>query len=881
VIADKGQAVPLWQKIILDRCTLKPMQTGFLAALEQADIVSMALVAFFDRPNKRRFEALLNAPNGPAIASEIAWRSITGPADDGVLKVIHEVVGEHGSAMPLDASRAGTLANDIAASTIGDDSAGPKLRWLATQDRHRALVVALDLIASAPPGLVGPREVAAVRLLAEPGELAGQSAVLALARTNIEAGHVTEVDRLLEGLRPTAEVLPEIQALCSLFSATNRAPTSQLTMCLVDRCDAAFAIEVARTQPVDWAIQHLLPLLVQRHGATLLANLSHEGWTIAHRNWLVASAPWDEGEIMSLVKATQSFEPESPSLVDNALDRLHACVLASAGAPLTKGAYPFIGLRFLLTEVLDGRLAPDDPRLRLLSGFDSAGRIGIYSSVNWRSAQRAERFASASGFICAADVVSLFDSVKELSKPARGGFFLGLAPHLDDAIAARVVDTFSRDAVALDSIARSEAGAKAVLSMWNQHGGIELFTALARTAHAVERLEAIPRLVRDYANGFSEPDRESVLREFVDVHDGSDQLLVDVVDDWDATPSVPVPLLECALTYLIDRPLEPELSHRLLADTRALCENHTNDSVRTLAYTLLPDWEADEATVELLARRRVTETMTPSAVTDACGRIALDLADLISKRDGEDRREALGLLATIEPAAALPFARNLATLAPLPEDRKLGISIIGSSGGGDSDVRVLEDLSKSHPNHLVRQAATRELRRIAVGDLAGAHVRLGHLAGRNPALWDHLDPKVLYGHWGEMLRAGLDRIARDESGGSHGSAIDQLGAEVAKVVLYRLLEVAGNTVSNLKTNVVASAVNHTGDYGVIVRNVQIQHAWPSVTSLIALYEMRTEHLAPKGTTTPFDDPGPEDWTVAKSLFRRGVGPLLDRLVQHV
>ncbi len=873
--------VEVWKRVIVERLCSEQKSSGFLTAIAAQDFVAMAVVAFFDNPNKQRLVALLQQSDGIDIVSEVCWNVLVESPEGTLTKTINEVICEQGAVLKLSTERIEVLEGHWATSDAADESAGVKLRWLAAQDSECAVELAIGATEAAAPGPLGPRDSVAVRVLIESNEAAAHAAVLRLASRNATAAQLAIIDEVVSGLTPHTGAKAALTALCSSFSAAGWAPTGHLLSCLTERCDPGTAIEIACSQPLAWAAQHLLPQLVEHHGDVILERFAVTGWSEGHRSWLISSAAWSDDQLTQLLRAIQTARPLDSAGLAGVYDRVFDRISQTVGAEPRKTAYPAVGLRLLVTEALDGKLEPTDTRLCVLARFEPAVRQRLYASTSWRSPDRAARLAAVVGFVCVADVLHLMPDARRLSATARSEFFKAVAPFISEAVAATIAGDFASDTIALTALVQSTVGASAVLARWVSHAEITCFESLENTEHSKGRLQPIAGLVRDYKNDLTFAEREKLLNAFVASHDQANDLLVSIVDDWDSAQRAPDALLKLALSHLTDRPLESTLSARLLADVRALCENHTDDEVRSLAYGSLPEWPSDATTVELLSRRRETEPSIGHAVVAACARVATDLLNMVAVTEGEERRISLTLLAKIEPASALPIARDLATSAPLPDDRILGIEIVGAHGGGDSDASALEQISKSHPNDRVRHAATLEWRRITVGDLIGAHNRLGQLADKDPSRWNHLDPLKLYGQWGEMLRAGLDRVARDESAGSFGSAIDQLGAEVAKVVLYRLLEVDGHSVTHLKATVVASAVNNSADYGVVVRNVQIQQAWPSVISLISLYEMRTEHVAPKGTTTPFAVPGPDDWIAARSLFRRGVGPLLELLTLHV
>jgi hypothetical protein len=172
------------------------------------------------------------------------------------------------------------------------------------------------------------------------------------------------------------------------------------------------------------------------------------------------------------------------------------------------------------------------------------------------------------------------------------------------------------------------------------------------------------------------------------------------------------------------------------------------------------------------------------------------------------------------------------------------------------------------------------IRRLKVGDLAAAHQRLGELAGLDEQPFQDHDEKLVWANRGPALVEALDRIAKHRSNQDHGSAIDQL-SEVARVVLFRAIDVAGDDLALGKTNrekVRANAV----DYGEVLSWLQKNESWPEIVSLAALYDLRTEHVTPKGSHAPHPQSESEDYDHAERLFRRGTFAIItQRLIPNI
>ena len=142
-----------------------------------------------------------------------------------------------------------------------------------------------------------------------------------------------------------------------------------------------------------------------------------------------------------------------------------------------------------------------------------------------------------------------------------------------------------------------------------------------------------------------------------------------------------------------------------------------------------------------------------------------------------------------------------------------------------------------------------------------------------------MEPTKVYGPWVEPLVVGLDRVARSESTGEFGSAIDQLD-EIAKALLFRGVAVAGDQIGLSQANR-GGAARNTLDYGTVLGWQQLNQNWPWVHYFGSLHGLRTEHIASRGTVGAPPDRTAEDLTTAYSFFRLGARECCDLLLRAV
>ncbi|MDP2859167.1 MAG: hypothetical protein Q8P50_14480 [Bacillota bacterium] len=126
---------------------------------------------------------------------------------------------------------------------------------------------------------------------------------------------------------------------------------------------------------------------------------------------------------------------------------------------------------------------------------------------------------------------------------------------------------------------------------------------------------------------------------------------------------------------------------------------------------------------------------------------------------------------------------------------------------------------------------------------------------------------------------GLDRVGRAESTHDFGSAIDQLD-EIAKALLFRAIELAGNEIGIKERNQMLAGTNAL-DYGDVLGWQQVNQQWRWVHNFGSLHELRTVHIAARGSVAPPPERTDQDLKIAYAFFRLGAQSCCDLIVESV
>lgn len=616
-----------------------------------------------------------------------------------------------------------------------------------------------------------------------------------------------------------------------------------------------------------WLPTSLLPQLLRLRGGELAETLDEEWWP-EECLAIFAKFDWhtlDDKLYVTVLKRIHRTTNEPA----RAAIRTAVRVRCEATSPDGSGRMRRLGARALLELCLQGTIEVSDEdmaiTLRLLGSdalMDEVRRVG------WKKPDRARILAAALGSIDPDLIPQAFSVALAMGDSPAIGFLEGVPQTALDTHAEELAASSDRREAALGRLCSlSEGAAVFTRERWAKGYAMADFRALAGSARAEDRLEAVPQAVRSYGVVTSK-DRAELLRALAHTQQQRD-LLLDVLADRKNPPgSSPADQDLIIAIGLLAEHLRDDEGGRTLEALQGICREVTQAPVRQAAYGALSEANPSEELVDLLLERRDGEVpaLRPT-VEEALSRLADKLEAWADDEAGPSRALAVKQLARIESGRAAAHARDLLR-APDIHDRRVGAEILGETGVQE-DADLLEAAVEHEPNPDVRRELHRAIRRLKIGDLAAAHERLGELADINDPTWATADPKQLFDRWTEPLVTGLNRIAQAETNEDWGTAIDQLN-EVAKALLYRAIELAGTSIGIKQGDVVAAASNEL-DYGAVVARQQILDKWRWVRHLSALYELRTEHIATRGKVEAPAKRTPEDWPLAKNLFKLGVG----------
>lgn len=851
--------------------------------MKESDLTALAVVAVWDEPSADRLTILLRRTEGASVAAELAVAAVEKGEEGNLLEVMEEAVATRPEALNPGEDQLQRVSALIPQVT-DKRRASRLLGWVATHDLSRALGVAAAIGEDAPTGAPDPLVTKALTLLGSSSKLDDRRVVTNLAHKCAEANEAQAADAVLAHLKGvTTEDLEALIDLVSLYPPRGWSPLPSLLTLLgtlsTEQLQALVEAVPDRLQEA-WFNQHLLPHLFSKHAASIAQSLDADWWPTTSINWLVRQAPWETQEDRLWQELLRRSKRRSdPALATAARSRISTRVSATADQATSAGQMPRLGVHLLLGEALGGDITPDGPELvNALSSIESDLRIAEYRRSRWAQPNRAAIMGAVIAAVDITDLEALISEVFGLRPAARDAVFASTASHLTQDLAERLVEAAGDDERALAQLASSPAGSSAVLAKWHDSAHLPSWRALEESESAQDRLAQVPSAVCDYNNHLTASERRELL-EALGSTDNRYQLLLQIVNDRSAHPPPDNATLVKVIELIGDHLADGAATEQAVEALGPICRQHDDLRVRQSAYSALSRAAATDSLVELLRERSGTETARGKpAVAAAIGRVTKHLVALASDPNPQVAITAVTMLDRIQPEAALPDARRIATTAPRAQDRVRAIRIIADHGDRQSDPGLLRTIADDHPDLTVRSEAERAIRRLEIGDLHAAHERLGEMAGLDPTWWNQLDPTRLFGRWGEALREGLDRIATNEGSENWGQAIDQL-SEVAKVLLYRALEVAG-TAEGISDKLVGGATANTLAFGTALGTQQFLQTWPWVHHFASLYNQRTEHLVAQGSTETSPKKERPDYEYALRLFRGGATLCCALIAQH-
>lgn len=538
---------------------------------------------------------------------------------------------------------------------------------------------------------------------------------------------------------------------------------------------------------------------------------------------------------------------------------------------------PCIGARALLKLSLNGEIPLDDESLvAALQELDGALLEQELAAAKWRAPYRAQRVGRIA---CQLDPELLPNLMsKALGEKAATAVALisGAAECLNASIDS-TLDIVSDNKVVLAALCETSASAAAkTLERWQSSHSMAAFRALKSTDHAEDRVAVIPTVIRSYKNT---PAERAELLTAYGLRDERVELLCSILTDRSKPGSRPTADdIVNALVFLgehLDSGTDPD---RMLDAIGVICREATQTAIRRAAYGALEKAAPTAGAVNLLLERKNEEAPSARpAAKAALDKMADKLVVIAADQASSGRAEAAEQLARIDLARAVKHARHLIA-ADEAEDRMRAARILGA-GGSPEDAERLEAASSEEPHREVRDEFKRAVRRLLIGDSAAAHERMGELAGvSNTESWLALDPNDVYGPWVDPVVKGLNRVAQAESTGDFDTAIDKLD-EVAKALLFRAIEVAGDEVGVGAGNQAKAARNEL-DYGDVLGWQQLTQKWRPVRNFGALHELRTAHIAERGSVAPPPERTADDLSMAYSLFGLGARHCCETLGRH-
>jgi hypothetical protein len=876
---------------VLKLCRSDENTTAVEMAFASGDAVGLLLVGIYDTGSDARLGLLLQTE--PSLATDIVLDGIDrNDTEDLITKLAYKAIERLGAQLSLSATQATALLKRLEETEdqVPPSEAGAVLKWVSSKHMDEALSFARAHVARASPSDPDSLDMAAVELLGASGDGRDHKALLTYAGRCVEAGHHGPHATILGHLATVSSSdAAELTAQLGHYAPSNH-PLGPGVLEAIQKMTLDQVRTLAKAVPSPlaalWFVNHVMPGLFAARAAELAATIDADWWPPQALDWLCTKAPWVPQHEVHLPTALRSARRRGEA---NRVSQIHQLIVsATRSAPAdagTRSAMPRLGARALLSEALRGDLPPDDPGLRAAVGYlHPPLRIQEYKTAKWKQPSAAERMAHVVAGINIDEAVELTDQLQALSANARSAFLGTIATDIPQAIAASLAEAMRDDPQSLSDIASSATGADAVLALWQRDHHLPYFRALGASSHSATRQIEVEDLVRDYSNDLSAEQRHELLSAIGNT-DERYQLLIRIVTDWaQQHPQPDTATLESAIQLASDHLAAGADPDPLITAAAPLVSAPTK--TRSSLYRAAAQAQPTPALVEFLVERRTGESKALApAVAAAATEVTATLVKKANTSDPRESVEAVKLLDLLDAVAALPFARQLCRTALAPLDRIVALQILGEHGKHDSNPESLSELLRSisdghdaDGDPKVRREAKRALRHLEIGDLAAAHERLGELAGMDLDTWSDHDPVVVYGTLGDALREGLDRVSQAEIDENWAYGIDQLD-ELAKVLLYRALETAGQGLPNVE-RLVEKAQRRDPKYGSVVGSQALAETWSWVRFFSALNEKRAAHIVQAGSSTPPPRRTQQDFNAARVQFRDGAHPCLDLIVDN-
>ena len=873
-------------------------EAQFRAALEADDPAAVALVAILDPSTEAstavaRFETFVSHYGAVSMATELVLGIIEHQETVGeqLAKAAETVAARRDDSLPVDEKQAGRIQALVQDREVEDRCRSRLLLWLHRRRSSAARKMA-QLVLSDP---------------GEPYDLVSRMAIQIMglhldqqARTLLEKYAERHLD---EGAAEPNEPAPNPDAVLLILNSISKPTDADLQMIgrlLEDASEheltiadglkdllgrltleqiASLIAGLKREGHADWVAQQFVPALITERAAEIAPTISAEWWP----------------EECLLVFAQTEWEAHDDRLYPIVLEQLHVtgnetacasirqrvCERCKQTSSVAARDMPRIGARALLKLCLRGTIETTDTNLldalRVLNAETFAEEM---AAAKWKSPERARRVghivAQANASLLSDVVAQALEQAEETAVAVMDGATAELLePHAHD-----VLDVVADNEAALTRLCElSETAAAEMFASWDEDHDMVAFRALGLTTYAEKRLSTIPAVVRSY--GELTPGERAELLDALGLDEERVEVLDGILKDRLGPPASRASSADCisALERLGEHLAAGIDPNRVLECVTPMCIGVREPAIRKAAYAALGNASPTPQVVDLLLARRTDEAVSVRPVVKAAlDRIADRLDELAAGSHGAERADAVAQLARIDGKRALEHARTL--LETDDVGVRIAMSVIIGACGSQEDADRLEAAIDDEPHPDVRSAFQRAIRKLRIGDSAAAHERIGELVGfEKTEAWVALDPDRVYGEWVNPLVMGLDRVARAESTGEFGTAIDQLD-EIAKALLFRTVDIAGDELALSQGNRAKVATNSV-DYGTVLGWQQVNQRWTWVHNFGALHGHRTEHIASRGTIGVPPDRDAEDLATAYSLFRLGARECCDLLLKAV
>lgn len=866
---------------------LEAPDDAYAKAVRDQDIVTLAVAGILDPDIEgpraaRRFDALVEARGPDEVIAELTL-GILERADgisDELIDRAKECAREHAEDLPVNKINAGRIRALVADQGQPDVRRLPLLIWLWLSGRQEARQIAQEILADPAESYSGAVRQSIIIL-----GTAKDAKALGLLRDYAERQFVpTQTDApppkphppaalyVLNSLRQIGDgemaLILDVLRLAADRGIGTDEELDGLLERLRERRLRQIVESLADSDHSAWLSESLLPALLRVRGRDLAPTVGHDWWPDECLP-VFARFAWDGIDDKLYVKVLKGLHRQKNEPARAAI-RSAVRARCEATSPDGAGRMPRIGARALLELALEGSIQTSDEDLgAAMRTLGSEALTEEAQRVGWKKPDRSRRMAAALGASDPDVIPRVFPTALAGGPSTAVAFLEGSPQEVLDQQADELLAALDEEETVLRQLCSlSETAADLTLERWAKDQVMGAFRALADSARAEDRLEHVSKAVRSYRE-VGAGDRAELLRALDVTEDRLAVLLAVLTDRRNPLRSAPTQEdLVTAIGLLPEHLKEGGDPQPILEALQAICREATEAAVRRAAYAALAQGPPTTQLLDLLLERRDGEVpVLRSSVREALSRLADKLEVQAGASASADRTTAVTQLARIDPSRAVVHARGLLQ-APEAKERGLAAETLGGTGDTE-DADLLEAALEHEPNPEARREIQRAIRRLRIGDVAAAHERLGDLAGVEDPAWGSADPKNVFEQWSDPLVTGLDRIARAETNEDWGTAIDQLN-EVGKALLFRVIELAGATISVKQADVVAAASNSL-DYGSVVTRQHIQENWRWVRHLASLNELRTEHIARKGKVEAPVERTPEDWEVAQRLFRLGAG----------